>query len=101
MEQGVWLEAYPFHEGYTWGLLDFTLRLVEKEVRARGMCMYEWELERVEGGRTVRLWGRGRMWLALVGGWGGGLRSRIMLGGGGGFIGLQGYGIHCDGVGEP
>jgi len=67
MEQGVWLEAYPFYERYTWGMLDFTLRQVEDEVRARGMWMCEWELDRVEGGRAVRLWGRGRMWPGLFG----------------------------------
>ena len=50
MEQGVWLEAYTFHEEYTWGMLDFTLRQVEEGVRARGMFMCEWELHRLEGG---------------------------------------------------
>jgi len=61
MEQDVWLEAYPFHQGYTWGMLDFTVRQVEEEVKNRGMYMCDWELDRVEGGRAVRLYGRGRM----------------------------------------
>ncbi len=51
-------------------MLDFTLRQVEKKARARGMFMCEWELDRGGGGRVVRLWGRGRMWL------GAGVRER-------------------------
>ncbi len=41
-------------------MLDFTLRQVEKKARARGMCMCEWELDRLEGGDVVGFgWGRG------------------------------------------
>lgn len=42
-------------------MLDFTVRQVEEEVKNRGMYMCDWELDRVEGGRAVRLYGRGRM----------------------------------------
>ncbi|KAL8660807.1 MAG: hypothetical protein Q9202_006179 [Teloschistes flavicans] len=34
-EQDVWLEVYPLDPGYTWGLMDFTLRQVEVEVELR------------------------------------------------------------------
>ena len=35
-ERGVWLEARPYHEDYTWTLIAYTVRLVEKELQERG-----------------------------------------------------------------
>lgn len=68
MEKGVWLEASTFYKGYTWGLLGFTLRRVEEELESGGLYMCDWELDRVEGGRAARIYGRGRMWPDLGGG---------------------------------
>lgn len=43
-------------------MLDYTLRLMEAEMRVRGMFVCEWVLEKVEVGGALRFWGRGRIW---------------------------------------
>ncbi|KAL8914572.1 MAG: hypothetical protein Q9172_007054 [Xanthocarpia lactea] len=67
MQQGVWLEAYPLYEGYTWGLFGVTMTQVEEEVKKNGFWRCDWEVSRVEEkGRLGRIYGRGHLWPNLV-----------------------------------
>ncbi|KAL9639035.1 MAG: hypothetical protein Q9204_001272 [Flavoplaca sp. TL-2023a] len=67
MQQGVWLEAYPLYEGYTWGLFGVTMTQVDEVVKKNGFWRCDWEVSRVmEGGKLGRIYGRGHLWPNLV-----------------------------------
>ncbi|KAL8800041.1 MAG: hypothetical protein Q9182_005441 [Xanthomendoza sp. 2 TL-2023] len=62
-EAGIWLEAHGYTEAYTWRLLEYTVKLVWREFKARGVYRCSWEVERMEGeGEPGVLVGWGKMW---------------------------------------
>lgn len=62
----VWLHTYPLFIGFTWGLLDFTVRQVEAELETTGYFACTWELSRTEDGLSGRIYARGDMWPNVV-----------------------------------